>query len=194
MGVLVRTFEHAGCSFQKFGQLISMRPDMFPSDVVEAFSNLRDDIPQHDFEHTKKMIKESFGHDIDEIFLEFDMTPVASGTVAQVHRARLRPEYASQALMVDKHGKAVQDVAVKVRHPHVLDETWLDVDLIYGAVQHFSLFSEFTMPFKQDEFLHQLQTQVDFEIEAHNLRKFAQNFKEEVLDGELWFPTVSETS
>lgn len=59
--LLVETLDVAGCSFQKFGQWLSMRPDMFPPDMVSALSTLRQDIPPHDIIHTRKMIKESFG-------------------------------------------------------------------------------------------------------------------------------------
>lgn len=189
LDVLVNTLELAGCSFQKFGQICSMRPDMFPPDVIEALSKLRDQVPAHEYKHTENMIMESFGHQIEDIFEAFDPVPVASGTVAQVHKARLRPEYASKAVMKDCNGKLVQDVAVKVRHPHVLDETWLDVELIFSVVNSTSLF---TVPFCKEEFLNQIQKQVNFEVEAHNLMQFASNFKKEVVDGKLWFPSVSK--
>jgi len=136
------------------------------------------------------MVKESFGLEIEEIFSEFDEVPIASGTVAQVHRAKLRPEFAKTSDLYDKDGSKAEYVAVKVRHPHVLEETFLDVDIIWSFVR---LTNVLTVPFGKDEFLAQLQRQIDFKFEAHNLRQFADNFKSEVLAGKLWFPAVSSS-
>lgn len=179
--LLVRTFEAAGCGFQKFGQWMSMRPDMFPRDVVEAMSKLRDDIPAHDIAHTRKMIRESFGgREIEDIFEHFEPTCIASGSVAQVHRARLKPEYAING--------TIQDVAVKVRHPSVLEETFVDVDLLFKLVNGSNLM---TVPFEKQQFLTSLRKQIDFEWEAYSLAKFAQNFTEEISRGDVRFPIVS---
>jgi len=181
--VLVKTLENAGCSFQKFGQWLSMRPDMFAPDIISALSKLRNDVPPHSFEHTRAMIFESFGVELEELFEEFDMEPVASGTVAQVHKGRLRPEHAVQTA----HGKTILDVAVKVRHPSVLDEIWVDVELIFKFMDKFPLL---TIPFSQEEFAGILQKQVDFHWEAHHLTRFAKNFRHEVTQGKLSFPDV----
>jgi hypothetical protein len=74
----------AGCCFMKLGQWISMRPDMFPADVVRAMARLRSGVPPHPFEATREAIRESFGKDIDEMFEHFENEAIASGTVAQV--------------------------------------------------------------------------------------------------------------
>ena len=107
LDTLLHAMERAGCCFMKLGQWISMRPDMFPRDVVQTMARLRDGVPAHKYAFTRQAIRESFGKEIEEIFEAFEDTPVASGTVAQVYRGRLKPEYAI-------HGH-IQDVAVKVR-------------------------------------------------------------------------------
>eukprot|EP00294_Goniomonas_avonlea_P006521 CAMPEP_0114571588 /NCGR_PEP_ID=MMETSP0114-20121206/17821_1 /TAXON_ID=31324 /ORGANISM="Goniomonas sp, Strain m" /LENGTH=237 /DNA_ID=CAMNT_0001758707 /DNA_START=179 /DNA_END=888 /DNA_ORIENTATION=- len=140
-----------------------MRPDMFPPDVIAALSRLHNDVPAHSFYHTQRMVKESFGCDLEEIFSEFEPEPVASGTVAQVHRAKLRPEYAEKANLKARNGEWVEHVAVKVRHPHVLDETWLDVDLIFAFMNASRIM---VVPFDQQEFMTMLTKQVDFHWEA----------------------------
>jgi len=167
-----------------------MRPDVFSPDVIEALSKLRDDIPCHRHKHTRRMIKESFGHEIEDIFEEFDPVAVASGTVAQVHRARLRPEYVNSipGLELGPDGRA-PEVAVKVRHPAVLEETWVDTDLIFTFSNYCS--SILTIPFKKEEFTHCMQKQVDFTWEAHYLTRFANNFQKEILTGKIQFPVVS---
>jgi len=182
LDLLVHTFESAGCGFQKFGQWMSMRPDMFPADIVNAMSRLRQNAPPHEYRHTRRVIRESFGVEIEELFDYFEETPVASGTVAQVHRARLRPEHA-----INGH---VRDVAVKVQHPTVLEETFADIEFLFHILDNLKVM---TMPFCKDQFLHSLRKQVNFEWEAHALSKFAMNFKEETKRGEVCFPLVSGT-
>lgn len=155
---------------------------MFPRDVVEAMAKLRDDIPAHDFAHTRKMIRESFnGLEIEDIFESFDPVCIASGSVAQVHRARLRPEHAING--------TIRDVAVKVRHPSVLEETFVDVDILFNIINGSQLM---TVPFEKEQFLLSLRKQIDFEWEAYSLTKFAQNFTEEIRRGDVSFPIVSK--
>mmetsp|Transcript_10987 Transcript_10987/g.20210 ORF Transcript_10987/g.20210 Transcript_10987/m.20210 type:complete len:610 (-) Transcript_10987:219-2048(-) len=178
--MLVSTVELSGCSVQKFAQWCSMRPDMFEEDIIKALSKLRCDAPAHDFAHTRKSINEAFGRDIEDIFETFEEEPVASGTVAQVHRARLKPEFA-----ID--GK-VRDVAVKVQHPRVLEETFFDVDLLFHVID---MTPKLTIPMKKDDFMMVLQRQTNFEWEAYNLKKFAKNFAREKAEGKVKFPVVS---
>eukprot|EP00941_MAST-03F_sp_MAST-3F-sp1_P002021 g2021.t1 len=210
LSLMTTTIEVAGCSFQKFAQWMSMRPDMFAADTIEALSKMRDGAPEHDMTHTRKMIKLSFGRELEEIFEYFDENPIASGTVAQVHRARLRPQYVlpGQKVGIRKEkdslvpaeetkvslrdvfeGKpSARDVAVKIRHPSVIDETFIDVPLIFEIM---SLVPSLTVPFSRDDFTIMLQRQFDFKWEAYNLMQFAVNFRKEIAAGDVFFPEVS---
>jgi len=178
--LLVKTLKNAGCTFQKFGQWLSMRPDMFPPDVIEAFAELRMDAPEHDMAHTKSEIKASFGKELDELFEHFEEKPVASGTIAQVHQARLRKEFALEG------GK--QDVAVKVRHPNVIWETFSDLDLVFKFVENSVSLIHMSFPFTEDDFRQCMQQQIDFNWEAYNLCKFTKYFDS---DKKIQFPTIS---
>lgn len=186
--MLIDAINRGGCGFQKFGQWMSMRPDIIPPDVIAALARLRQDAPVHDIKYSRQMVKESFGYELDDIFDEFDEVPVASGTVAQVHRARLREKYAREANIRDETGQLIREVAVKVRHPNVIQETWIDIEFLYAFCNFTNLLA---IPFSKDEFLNNLQKQIDFNVEANNLVKFGQNFKKEVKDGFLKFPIVS---
>ena len=81
---LVIYINRAGCSFQKFGQWLSMRPDMFPPAMIKACGRLREEVPCHPYADTVHEIESTLGMKMDEIFLEFDPVPVASGSVGQV--------------------------------------------------------------------------------------------------------------
>jgi len=178
--LLVETLEKAGCTFQKYAQICSMRPDMFPQDVIQALSKLRDHAPKHSMDHTRKEIKASFGKELEEIFEFFEETPVASGTVAQVYAARLRPEFAME------NGKV--DVAVKIRHPNVIWETFADLDLVFKFTEQTVDIIHMAIPFSKEEFKQCMQQQIDFKWEAYNMLKFDQFFASE---DNVQFPKVS---
>lgn len=188
--MLTRAIGLAGCSFQKLAQWMSMRPDMFGPDVIEALSKLQQGSPQHAFQHTRAAIKDSFGKEIEEIFESFDENPIASGTVAQVYRGRLRRSHAVDAGFVDENGNVIQDVAVKIRHPAVLAETFLDLDLVFGLIKIGWLPGVF-MPFNQKEVVINIQQQINLEFEAQNLIRFARNFRAECQAGTIQFPMVA---
>ena len=103
-----------------------MRPDLFPADICDGLATLRDTAPVHDFHHTRELVKDAFGKDIEELFEHFDESPAASGSIAQVHHGILKSEYALPG--------GVVDVAVKVRHPNVVDETYIDMKALLASL------------------------------------------------------------
>jgi predicted unusual protein kinase regulating ubiquinone biosynthesis (AarF/ABC1/UbiB family) len=153
LGMMVRSLERAGCSFMKFGQWLSMRPDLFPADVIDALSKLRNDAPSHSLEHTRQSILQSFGKEIEEIFEYFEVDPVASGTIAQVYKATLREEFAMEG--------GVREVAVKVRHPHVVQESYIDTRLLFEVLDFMGeMLLSTAQPFDKKAFNTALQKQV----------------------------------
>lgn len=175
--------QRAGAAFQKFGQWLSMRPDMFPPDVIEVLSRLRSDAPSHPVAVSRKTLQEQLGHEVEELFDEFEDEPVASGSVGQVHKARLRPEFA-----LDRPHGRLCNVAVKVRHPGVADSAFMDLNILWGVVAFSEKFLHMTTPFDRGEFDEVIQAQMDFTREAHNLQRFARNFRGE---RRIRFPKVS---
>ncbi|KAK6283684.1 hypothetical protein POUND7_002636 [Theobroma cacao] len=94
--VVHRTLEKAGPAFIKWGQWAATRPDLFPRDLCTKLSELHSKAPEHSFAYTKKTIERAFGSKLSEIFEGFEEEPVASGSIAQVHRASLRFRYPGQ--------------------------------------------------------------------------------------------------
>lgn len=178
----LRAMERGGCCFMKLGQWMSMRPDLFASDIIDAMARLRDGVPPHSMEHNRKEIRDSFGRELEEIFSRFEETPSASGTVAQVHRAVLRDQTIAHT----------HEVAVKVRHPNAIAETYVDLDLIFKFVSIF-LPTTYALPCSQDELAHIIQQQLDFRWEAYNLSLFARNFHAELSSGLIHFPRVTKS-
>ena len=175
---------------------------MINQELVQALGALQDHAPSHSFDETRRIIEDSLGMSIDEVFETIDPEPIASGTVAQVHRARLRGKYAirrgrngerngerDDERDGERDGEKFVEVAVKVRHPAVMQETFVDVAFIYWAV-NLVPFIQLEVPFKQEEFTMSLFRQFDLKGEAYNMARFASNFKQEVKEGFMSFPKV----
>ncbi|PAV25360.1 ubiquinone biosynthesis regulatory protein kinase UbiB [Tamilnaduibacter salinus] len=81
--------EALGPIFIKFGQLLSTRRDLLPDDLADSLSRLQDRVPPFPGEQARDIIEASFGQPIDELFQDFETSPVASASVAQVHAATL---------------------------------------------------------------------------------------------------------
>lgn len=168
-----RTLELAGPAFIKWGQWAATRPDLFASDLCTELSKLHTKAPAHSFKYTKKTVEKAFGRKLSDIFEDFEENPVASGSVAQVHRAVLRFRYPSQQT------KRVT-VAVKVRHPGVGDSIRRDFSII-NAVAKVSRYIPTLNWLRLDESVQQfavfMMSQVDLAREAAHLSRFIYNFR-----------------
>uniref|UniRef100_A0A1J3D512 Putative serine/threonine-protein kinase abkC n=1 Tax=Noccaea caerulescens TaxID=107243 RepID=A0A1J3D512_NOCCA len=171
--VLHRTLERAGPAFIKFGQWIATRPDRFSKDLCLQLSKLHSNAPEHSFAFTKKTIENAFGRKLSDIFEEFDEAPVASGSIAQVHRATLKFQYAG-------HKIKSSEVAVKVRHPCVEETMTRDFVIINLAAKLTTLIPGLNW-LRLDECVQQFSvymlSQVDLSREASHLSRFIYNFR-----------------
>ncbi|KAJ0966029.1 hypothetical protein J5N97_027167 [Dioscorea zingiberensis] len=168
------TLETAGPAFIKWGQWAATRPDLFPKDLCTELAKLHSKAPSHSFAYTKRSIEAAFGRKLTDIFENFEETPVASGSIAQVHRASLRFRYPGQRL------KKPIEVAVKVRHPGVGESIRRDF-VIINLVAKFSQFIPALNWLRLDESVQQfavfMMSQVDLAREAAHLSRFIYNFR-----------------
>ncbi|KAI3716922.1 hypothetical protein L1987_68154 [Smallanthus sonchifolius] len=168
-----RTLEIAGPAFIKWGQWAATRPDLFPRDLCTELSKLHTKAPEHSFSYTKKTVEKAFSRKISEIFDDFEEVPVASGSIAQIHRAVLRHKY---------RGKQIKPlvVAVKVRHPGVGESIKRDFEII-NVVAKISRFIPTLKWLRLDESVQQfavfMMSQVDLAREAAHLSRFIYNFR-----------------
>ncbi len=113
MGVRIRrALEDLGPVFIKFGQALSTRPDLLPAPIARELAKLQDQVPPFDGQQAREVIETAYGQPVEALFLNFDATPLASASVAQVHTAQTLD------------GK---DVVIKVLRPGV--ETTIDRDV-----------------------------------------------------------------
>jgi len=112
--------EELGPTFVKFGQLLSMRPDLLPPDLIAELRPLQDDVRPFAFADVRRVIQEDFDQSIEQLFLEFDEKPVAAASIGQVHRAVLPNGHV---------------VAVKVQRPGAPAQIESDLNLLYQAAR-----------------------------------------------------------
>jgi ubiquinone biosynthesis protein len=112
---LRHVLQDLGPIFVKFGQLLSTRRDLLPDDVADEFSKLQDNVPPFPGDEARRIIEEAYGHPLEQVFIEFNETPLASASIAQVHAARLNDG---------------REVVVKVVRPDIEKTIRRDIGLI----------------------------------------------------------------
>ena len=165
-GVRLRmALEHLGPIFVIFGQVLSTRRDVLPEDIADELAKLQDQVPPFDSGLAVATIERSLGRPISEIFSEFDRTPIASASIAQVHLGRL----------IDG-----REVAIKVLRPGMLniieqDLAWLK--LMARFVARFSSDGRRLKPVENvQEFDGYLHDELDLVREAANASQLRRNF------------------
>lgn len=101
---IVHCFCELGPIYIKFGQTLSTRPDLIGNEIAENLKIMQDRLPSFDSQIARKIIEDRFKAKIEDIFDEFNDTPVAAASIAQVHKARL---------------KSGEEVAVKILRPGI---------------------------------------------------------------------------
>lgn len=92
--------ETLGPVFIKFGQMLSTRRDLLPPDLADELALLQDRVPPFPGTQARELIEQSLKQPIEALFDDFDETPLASASVAQVHTARLKASGAEVVLKV----------------------------------------------------------------------------------------------
>ncbi len=161
-------FEDLGPAFIKLGQALSMRPDFVSVKFINELSKLQDMVPPCDFPEIKATIESEFNLGINEIFDFFDTTPIASASIGQVYKARL------------KDGR---EVAVKVQRPGLDNLVATDLGIMYhlaSVIENNITEISFLRPIKiVEEFSRIIAKELDYNIEASHLERFAQNFTDD---------------
>ncbi len=128
---LRQALEALGPIFVKFGQVLSTRRDLLPLDLADELAKLQDQVPPFSTAQVHAQIEAAYGHPASAVFAEFDETPVASASVAQVHFARLRPEdggheVAVKILRPDMGAIIDHDLALLETLAGLLEAVWAD--------------------------------------------------------------------
>ncbi len=161
-------FRDLGATFIKVGQIMSTRPDLLPPHVISALQRLQDDVGPFSFALVQQTIEADFGKPLHQLFSEFTAEPIASASVAQVHKARL---------------PSGESVAVKVRRPDIEELCVFDllVMRLYASALESIPSLRLLAPVESvNQFGRAIAMQLDFTIEAANNRRFQKNFASEL--------------
>jgi len=163
----LRVVEELGPTFVKLGQILSTRPDILPPEYIEAFSHLQDSVPSFSGEEAEFIVAQELRQPVDELFEEFDLEPVASASIAQVHRARLLDG---------------REVAVKVQRPDIEERIRSDIHILYrlaealeASLENVGLYSPTAILV---EFERAVSAELDFLTEAHNAEVLRRNLED----------------
>ena len=171
-----RALEDLGPIYVKFGQALSTRKDLLPDDISDELVKLQDRVPPFANEIARNIIEKELGMSIDEAFAEFDPTPLASASVAQVHTAVLHTG---------------EKVIVKVLRPDIEDRIRSDIGLLYELARFAERFwSDARRLRAMDvvaEFERSTLDELDLVREAANAAKLRRNFENSEL---IYIPEV----
>jgi ubiquinone biosynthesis protein len=158
-------FEHLGPIFVKFGQILSTRRDLIPVDIADELAKLQDQVPAFGFNEVEKIITETYQKPLLEVFSEFNETPIASASVAQVHFATLQDG---------------RKVAVKILRPNIQRTIRHDIQLLDSVAWLLEKILRDGDRLKPRavvaDFARHLDNELDLTIEAANCSVLKQNF------------------
>ena len=173
---MVMVFEELGPTFIKLGQILSTRKDQLPREYIVEFEKLQDTTTALPFEQMVMVFQREFGKSPEEIFDHVEKNPIASGSIGQVHAARL---------------KTGEEVVVKIRKPGIEHLINADIKILYFLAQQIEkvtpkegMFSPVGMV---KEFEMVISNELDFAMEGKNIERFQHNFQG---DPKVHFPAV----
>jgi len=172
------TLEEMGATFIKLAQILSTRRDLYPPPTLEELEKLQDEVPPFDGTLVPPIFERDFGKKIEDVFDSFDLTPVASASVAQVHHGVLKDgrEAAMKVIRPGIEDKMIEDLKIMKFIVRVLTKIpFLELRSLIGFTDYFA------------EMIHK---QLDLTIEAENNRRYKECFKNE--GDKVRFPTLIE--
>ncbi len=163
------TLAELGPTFIKLGQILSSRPDILPHDFIAELSSLQDSAAPMPVGLVMQLIEKGLGKKVEELFASIDPVPLASASIAQVHRARLLPEPGKELLGAR--------VVIKVQRPGIEEQIRSDTDLLgylasflEGVIEETGIYTPTGIV---SEFRAAMLLELDFENEARNIEEFA---------------------
>lgn len=150
----------------KLAQVIGARSDVFPPEYIKVLSQCHDAVPPRAWETMAPVLEAELGRKVEKVFSYFEKTPVASASLAQVHRATL---------------KSGEEVAVKIQYPDVDDVVRTDLKNTEWLCALYERFDPQPMEFMPlvREMQKHLALELDFKREVESSERVAQLFSED---------------
>lgn len=158
--------EELGTTYIKFAQIASNRPDLLPDELIAELQGFQDQVKPVPFSEIKKVLEEELKRPVEQMFSKVESKPIASASMAQVHRATL---------------KTGEIVALKIQRPDIEDTIEADIVILKqlaGIVEHnFPKLQSFQPLDLVNMFEKSIRKELKFNIEASNLSRFAESFE-----------------
>ncbi len=162
---LRRAAEVLGPTYIKLGQIISSGEGLFPEELVTEFKRCRDRVTPETFATVRDVVEADLGRPLDAVFSQFERTPLASASIAQVHAATLRTG---------------ERVVVKVQRPRVRSLVHADLKVMAWIapflVGRIPIAALANPPALVDLFAQTITEELDFRLEAENMLDVARMF------------------
>jgi len=169
--------EDLGPTFIKFGQIMSLRPDLLPPPLIQELSKLQDDVAPEEFADIKKVAEKGLGQPLGTVFSVFDEQPLAAASLSQVHRG-----------VLSKEGLTV---AMKVQRPRIRNKIEADLDIMAAVAERIHENSDdmqvYDLPNLVRVTRRNLIRELDFSREARNMR-IARSYNTD--DSAVYIPQV----
>ena len=161
---LRHTLEELGPTFVKFGQILSLRGDLLPAELIKELEKLQDSVAPVSFEEIMGVLQKALKKPLDQIFSLIDEEPLAAGSLAQVHRAVLKDENVP--------------VALKIRRPDIVRTVEVDLQILEGAAPILCEHLEFARTYDFINLVKELKRallrELNFTLEARNMQIVSQ--------------------
>jgi ubiquinone biosynthesis protein len=172
-----------GPIYVKFGQIISTRRDLVATDIADELALLQDQVPPFPGEEARAIVEKALQKPVSELFATFDLKPLASASIAQVHAATLADG---------------SEVVVKVVRPGIRKQIRRDIDLLMAIARLAEKYWEGGARVKPPSFVREFETfvfdELDMTREAANASALRRNFEgsPELYIPEIYWPFCKE--
>lgn len=158
--------EGMGGVWVKLGQLIAMRPDIFPQAYCDELSRLQDHATGFPYEDVQRIVAEELGHPLEQLFEDFDPQPFAAASIGQIHRARLRDSGVPVAIKIQR-----PTVAASFKRDLTLVRRFTTVASRLGFLPHVR-WDDLTWELERT-----LLEELDYRLEASYLRRMRKRLR-----------------
>ena len=178
-----RALQDLGPTFVKLGQILATRVDLFSPQWIAELEKLQDRAPASPYPEVRAQLADDLGGPPETVFAAFDAQPIAAGSIAQVHRARLADD---------------TDVAVKVRRPGIVPVVEADLRLLARLAEMLETRFPELARFRPREVVRQfagtLRRELDLATECRNAERVAANFRDraEIVVPKVFWDWTSE--
>ncbi|KAG5464457.1 hypothetical protein LSCM1_00645 [Leishmania martiniquensis] len=167
--MLLSAVQRAGPVFIKIGQWSCAREDLFAPEFRNVFKRLYNEVDVHPYEDTLRILGEELQCDPFTVFESIEPKTVGSGSIGQVHLAKLK--------------NSKRKVVIKVMHPAIIENIVLDFTILNTLAKKLDAWlphlGRYRLPSLSLAFTTHLAAQLDFRMEAQNLIRFRENFNSE---------------